>query len=62
MNNSEAQYKTRNPQRAQIEIQFASLDMLLASDHPARAVWDFVQEMNIRACFDKIKSMSGAVY
>lgn len=60
MNNSEALYKTRDPQRAQVEIQFASLDMLLASDHPARSVWDFVQQMNTRACFDKIKSMNGS--
>src|SRR6476620_587861 len=57
MNNSH--YKIIAPQREQIEMQFASLDMLIANNHPVRAVWGFVNEMDTRACFDKIKSLSG---
>lgn len=59
MNNLAAIYKTRGPVRNQLEMQFSCLDMLIPEDHPVRNIWDFIQEMDTRSCFDKIKSFIG---
>jgi transposase len=59
MNNPSVYYKTQGPQRHQLEMQFSCLDMLIPEDHPVRNIWSFVEEMDIRSCFDKIKSFVG---
>ena len=38
------------PNRAQMELRTVDLESLLAPDHPARAVWEFVESLDLRAC------------
>jgi transposase len=49
-------YKLRNPCRNQVEMQMKSLDDLLPSAHKARAVWEFVEKMDLTSCFEEILS------
>jgi len=52
-------YKLKTPCRNQIEMQFKSLDDLLASDHKARDIWEFVQSMDCSPCFEVLKTFYG---
>ena len=54
------QYKLLNPCRNQVEMQLKSLDDLLPIDHKARAVWEFVEKMDLSACFEEILSYKNA--
>jgi transposase len=49
-------YKLLNPCRNQIEMQMKSLDDLLPPEHKARAVWEFVDKMDITSCYGPILS------
>jgi transposase len=39
--------RLREPERAQIELRAVDLDSLLGSDHPARIIWDYVQQLDL---------------
>lgn len=52
-------FKINGPIRNQIEMHINSLDMLLPSDHKARDIWEFVDQMDTRACFANIKTFFG---
>ena len=39
--------RLRTAQRDQIELQVVDLESLLASDHPARAVWAYVEQLDL---------------
>jgi transposase len=41
--------RLREPVRDQIELRAVDLDGLLAPDHPARVIWDYVQRLDLRA-------------
>jgi transposase len=41
--------RLREPVRDQIELQAVDLEGLLALDHPARVIWDYVQKLDLRA-------------
>ena len=57
MNNTIAQrYKFLRPCRNQVEMQMICLDSLLPQDHKARAVWEFVEKMDLSPCFPEILS------
>ena len=51
--------KIRVPQRHQIEIRCESLDQLLPPEHPARAVWQFVDGLDLSAWTTRIRSTQG---
>ena len=48
--------RLREPQRDQIELRVVDLDGLLPVDHPARAVWAFVEQLDLSALLDAIKA------
>jgi transposase len=54
-----ARPRLREPQRDQIELRVVDLDGLLPSDHPARAVWAFVEQLDLSALLDAIKAREG---
>jgi transposase len=48
-----------SPNRAQIELRPLDLEALLSEDHPARAVWSFVESLDLAPLYSKIRSVSG---
>jgi len=48
--------RLREPVRDQIELRPLDLDALLAPDHPARLIWDYVQTLDLRELEDAIKA------
>jgi transposase len=51
--------KIRVPHRDQVEMRCESLDQMLTPDHVARAVWEFVLELDLTPWTSKIKSTLG---
>ena len=51
--------RLRQAQRDQLELQVVDLDSLLPSDHPARAVWTFVEHLDLSPLYDAIKARVG---
>src|SRR3954466_5113014 len=48
------------PNRAQIELRPLDLESLLPLDHPARAVWEFVESLDLSPLYSKVQSVEGA--
>lgn len=53
------QKKIIGPCRNQMEMQFNALDMLLPANHLARGIWQFVESMDTRPCFDYVHTFIG---
>src|SRR2546425_1870547 len=51
--------RLRVPERSQIGMQVAALDDLISEDHPVRAVWAFVERLDLSALHDVIKAREG---
>ncbi len=51
--------RLRRPERAPMELRCLSLEQLLPADHPARAVWDFVQGLDLSGLYAAIKAVEG---
>ena len=51
--------RLRVPERAQVGMQVAALDDLVSEDHPVRAVWAFVEGLDLSALHDAIKAREG---
>ena len=49
------------PERSQIEMHWMALDQMLASDHRARIVWQYVESLDLSKLYDKIKAIEGNV-
>jgi len=47
------------PNRAQLFLRPTDLESLLAEDHPARAVWDFVTGLDLSPLYAEIQSVEG---
>ena len=47
------------PNRAQIELRPSDLESLLPADHRARAIWDFVEGLDLEVLYDGIRSVEG---
>lgn len=47
------------PNRAQVELRPVDLESLLAPGHPARAVWDFVESLDLSALEAQVQSVEG---
>ena len=53
--------RLRVPHRDQVEMHYASLDELLPADHPARAVWQCVNRLDLGRWLGEIKAVEGHV-
>jgi hypothetical protein len=51
--------RLRQPERHQLGWQVATIDDLVARDDPVRAVWAFVQGLDLRALHDAVKAREG---
>lgn len=51
--------RLREPVRDQIELRPVDLDALIASDHPARIIWDYAVRLNLEALEAGIKAREG---
>jgi transposase len=51
--------RLRQPERHQLGWQVAMIDDLVARDDPVRAVWAFVQGLDLRALHDAVKAREG---
>lgn len=47
--------------RSQMEFRMVDLDSLIPLDHRARAVWDFVDRLDLSALYDRIRAVEGGV-
>jgi transposase len=47
------------PNREQMELRAVDLESLLPADHPARAVWDFVESLDLSSLLAKVRSVEG---
>lgn len=47
------------PNRAQVELRPLDLESLLAPDHPARAVWAFVEGLDLSPLYEKVRAVEG---
>jgi transposase len=45
--------------RAQVELRPVDLESLLAPDHPARAVWAFVEALDLSPLYEKVRAVEG---
>lgn len=45
--------------RNQVEFQECSLDELLPEDHPARIVWNYVEELDLSSVYSEIQAVEG---
>ena len=48
--------RLREPERSQLSMQVAALDDLVPEDHSVRAVWSFVEGLDLSALYDVIKA------
>jgi transposase len=48
--------RLREPVRDQIELRPVDLDALLPAEHPARAMWDYVQQLDLRALEERVRA------
>ncbi len=51
--------RLREPVRDQIELRAMDLDSLIGADHPVRAVWAYVERLDLRVLEDAIKAREG---
>ncbi len=48
--------RLRRPVRNQVQMMLRDLDSLLADDHPARAIWEALQRLDLSSFYAKIKA------
>src|SRR5712671_2921180 len=48
--------RLREPVRNQIELRAVDLEGLLAADHPARVIWDYVQQLDLQALEEAVRA------
>ena len=47
------------PNRAQLELRPSDLESLLPEDHRARAIWEFVEGLDLSALYGGIRAVEG---
>ncbi len=58
---SSVQARVKRPHRDQIQWRDASLDQLVPKDHRVRAVWAYVDSLDLTALYQKIRAVEGGV-
>ena len=68
MNNSTSQndvslpeVRVKRPQRDQIQWRDAALDQMIPKDHRVRAVWAYVDSLDLKPLYRKIQAVEGGV-
>jgi transposase len=51
--------RVQRPNRQQLEWRETDLDSCLPADHPARLIWEFVQELDLSAWYAQIRAVEG---
>ncbi len=51
--------RLRQPDRDQLELRVCDLDALIASDHPARIIWAYVERLDLSVLEDAVGSREG---
>jgi len=51
--------RMQRPDRCQVVLRPASLDELLAEDHPARLVWEYVAGLDMTVLYQQIRAVEG---
>lgn len=52
--------RLQTPERDQMKFRAASLDELVAQDHAVRAVWAYVEQVDLTALYEAIRAVEGA--
>jgi transposase len=52
--------RLNTPNRSQMELRAVDLEGLLPADHPARAVWSFVESLELSELYTSIRAVEGA--
>lgn len=55
-----AQARVRRPVRNQVEMMLRDLDSLISEDHPVRAIWEFLQGLNLSGFYSSIRAVVDA--
>src|SRR6185369_16457454 len=50
------QPRMREPVRDQIELRAVDLEALVAADHPARVIWDYVEKLDLRELEETVRA------
>lgn len=53
--------RVKRPERFQIQWRDASLDQLIPKDHRVRAVWSYVDSLDLKPLYEKIQAVEGGV-
>ena len=53
------QARVRLVNRAQIIMRTLDVERLIAEDHPARAIWEFISELNLSPFYEQVKAVEG---
>jgi transposase len=53
--------RVKTPQRRQVQLQMLCLDEMIREDHPARAVWQYVQRLDLSPLYAEIRAVEGGV-
>jgi transposase len=56
---SPGQPRLRRAERHQVVMQVASLDSLLAEDHRARLVWEYVEGLDLNELYEQVRAVEG---
>jgi len=51
--------RVQRPDRLQVRMQTSSLDAMLAEDHQARVVWEYVEGLDLTCLYDSIRAVEG---
>lgn len=51
--------RLREPRRDQVELRAVDIESLIGEDHPARVIWAYVEELDLRELEDRIGSREG---
>ena len=52
--------RVNRPERTQVEMRFLALDEMLARDHRARVVWQYVESLDLEPLYVHFKAVEGA--
>ena len=53
--------RTQRPERFQIQWRDAALDQLIPDDHRVRAVWAYVESLDLKPLYARIRAVEGGV-
>ena len=48
------------PHREQLQLRAVDLEALVAANHPVRAIWDFVESLDLEALYARVRAVEGA--